>query len=75
MRRFVGTVRKHMDAILAFHSTRLTYAISEGLNRVAKIVKNRASGFRDLPPFADLIMLVIGDVDIPAQIPAKFRTA
>jgi transposase len=74
LRRFVNTVRKHMDAILAFTRTRLTNAISEGLNRVAKIVKNRASGFRNLEPFADLIMLVIGDVDIPAQIPTKFRT-
>lgn len=74
LRRFVETVRKHMDAILAFTRTRLTNAISEGLNRVAKIVKNRASGFRNLPPFADLIMLVIGDVDIPGQIPTKFRT-
>ena len=63
-----------MDAILAFTKTRLTNAISERLNRVAKIVKNRASGFRTLEPFADLIMLVIGDVDIPAQIPSKFRT-
>lgn len=74
MRRFVATVRKHLDAILAFTRTRLTNAISEGLNRIAKIVKNRASGFRDLPPFADLIMLVIGNVDIPGQIPTKFRT-
>ena len=74
LRRFVATVRKHMDAILAFTRTRLTNAISEGLNRVAKIVKNRASGFRNLPPFADLIMLVIGDVDIPGQLPTKFRT-
>ena len=74
LRRFVATVRKHMDAILAFTETRLTNAISEGLNRVAKIVKNRASGFRTLEPFADLIMLVIGDVDIPAQIPSRFRT-
>jgi len=74
LRRFVAIVRKHMDAILAFTKTRLTNAISEGLNRVAKIVKNRASGFRTLEPFADLIMLVIGDVDIPAQIPSRFRT-
>ena len=74
LRRFVATVRKHMDAILAFTKTRLTNAISEGLNRVAKIVKNRACGFRTLEPFADLIMLVIADVDIPAQIPSKFRT-
>jgi transposase len=74
LRRFVGTVRRHEDAILAFTSTRLTNAVSEGLNRVAKIVKNRAGGFRNLTPFADLIMLVIGDVDIPEQIPTKFRT-
>jgi len=67
-------VRRHEDTILAFTRTRLTNAVSEGLNRVAKIVKNRASGFRDLPPFADLIMLVSGDVDIPEQIPTKFRT-
>jgi len=66
MRRFVGTLRQHMDAILAFTSTRLTNAISEGLNHVAKIVKNRASGFRDLPSSTGLIMLVIGDVDLPA---------
>lgn len=72
LRRFVATVRKHMDAILAFTRTRLTNAIGEGLNRLVKIVKNRASDFGK--PFADLTMLVIGDVDIPGQIPTRFRT-
>jgi hypothetical protein len=47
---------------------------AEGLNRVIRIVKNRASGFRSLPAFIDMIFLTVGDVDLPAQIPVKFRT-
>ncbi len=74
IRRFVKTVRKHLDAVIAYSDTRLTNAISEGINRIAKIVKNRASGFRHLEAFADMILLTIGDVDIPAQIPRRFRT-
>ena len=45
----------------------------DGLNRIIKIVKNRASGFRSLNAFTDMIYLTVGDLDIPAQIPAKFR--
>jgi len=74
LRKFVRTVRKHADGILAFVETHLTNAAAEGINRIVRMVKNRASGFRDLDPFADLIFLCVGDVDIPAQIPAKFRT-
>ncbi len=74
MKKFVETVQRYYDGILAFIDTGLTNAIAEGLNRVVKIVKNRASGFRALDPFADLIYLTAGDVDIPAHIPPKFRT-
>jgi transposase len=74
MRKFVQTLRKNYSGVIAFIDTRLTNAVSEGLNRIVKIVKNRASGFRTLDAFADMIYLTIGDVDIPAQIPAKFRT-
>jgi transposase len=74
MKKLVATLRKYQDGILAFVNTRLTNAVSEGLNRIVKIVKNRASGFRDLPPFADMIYLTVGDLDIPAQIPRRFRT-
>ena len=51
----------------------MTNAVAEGINRIVKIVKNRASGFRHLQPFADMIYLTVGDLDIPAQIPGKFR--
>lgn len=74
LRKLVATLRKYQDGILAFVELRITNAISEGLNRIVKIVKNRASGFRDLSPFADMIYLTVGNVDIPAQIPQRFRT-
>ena len=73
MRTFAKTLRKHKDRILTFIETRLTNAVSEGLNRIIKIVKNRASGFRTLQAFEDMIFLTVGDVDIPGQIPLRFR--
>jgi transposase len=74
IRKFVHTIRKHIDRILPYIDSRLTNAIAEGLNRIIKIVKNRASGFRTLQAFRDMIFLTVGDVDIPAQIPLNFHT-
>jgi transposase len=75
MKDFALMLRRHADHILPFVITRLTNAMSEGINRVIKIVKNRASGFANLEAFTDIIFLTVGDVDIPAQIPEQFRTA
>jgi transposase len=75
LRRFVRTIRKHHDNIITFiESNGLTNAAAEGINRIIKIVKNRASGFRSVQAFSDLIYLTVGDIDIPAQIPARFHT-
>jgi transposase len=74
MKKFVGTLRNHYEGVVAFIDTGLTNATAEGLNRIVKIVKNRASGFRNLEAFSDMIYLTVGDVDIPAHIPSKFRT-
>ena len=74
LRKFVDTLRKHTENILTFIDSRLTNATAEGLNRIIRIVKNRASGFRTVQAFVDLIYLAIGDVDIPAQIPERFHT-
>ena len=74
MRKLVNTLRKHSTHIVSFVHTHLTNAVAEGLNRIIKIVKNRASGFRTLDAFTDMIFLTVGDVDIPAQIKPKFRT-
>ena len=75
LRSFVRTIKKHHDNIITFiESGGLTNAIAEGLNRIIGIVKNRASGFRSVQALTDLIYLTVGDIDIPAQIPARFRT-
>lgn len=74
MRKFARTLREHQADILPFIETRLTNATGEGINRVLQMVKQRASGFANLDAFTDLIFLVAGDVDIPAQIPERFRT-
>ncbi len=73
LRQFVGTVRNHFDNIVAFTDRNLTNAVGEGLNRIVKIVKNRASGYRNLSSFADMIYLTVGDLDIPAHIPSDLR--
>ncbi len=73
IKTFVKTIRKHKNRLLPFVENRLTNAVSEGLNRIIKIVKNRASGFRTLGAFSDLIYLTVGDLDIPGQIPVRFQ--
>ena len=75
LRTFVGTLRTHLVHILAFIDRPLTNAVGEGLNRIVKMVKNRASGYRHLDHFADMIYLTVGDLDIPAQIPSQFAYA
>ena len=72
LQKFVGTFRKLQKHVLPFISTRLTNAKAEGINRIVKIVKNRASGFKHLEAFANMIYLTIGDLNIPDQIPARF---
>jgi transposase len=74
IRKFVKTIKTHFHRILTFIPTRLTNAIGEGINRIIKIIKNRASGFKNLSAFIDMIFLTVGDVDIPAQYPKNFRT-
>lgn len=74
LKTFVKTLRKNYQHVITFIERPLTNAVGEGLNRIIKIVKNRASGFRNLASFTDLIYLVVGDLDIPAHIPSKLRT-
>jgi len=74
IKKFVKTIRRHKHRILPFVETGLSNAISEGLNRIIKIIKNRASGFRNLTAFTDMIYLTVGDLDIPARFHKNFRT-
>jgi transposase len=74
LRKFVSMLRRNLPGILAFVTRRLTNAISEGTNRIIRIVQNRASGYGTLEAFSDMIFLTVGDLNIPAQIPTRFRT-
>jgi len=70
---FIGTLNANFEKFLAFVEHDLTNAVAEGLNRIIKIVKNRASGYRNLNAFTDIIYLVVGDFDIPAHVPSNLR--
>ena len=74
MRTFVNTLREHSANVLTYIERSLTNAVGEGINRIVKIAKNRASGFRGLHNFADMIYLIVGDLDIPEQIPSTLKT-
>jgi len=74
MRGFVETLRNHLPYIISYVSTRLTNAKGEGINRLLRMVNNRASGFATLEAFIDVIMLEVGDVDIPESFPKRFQT-
>ncbi len=74
MRAFVTTLRHHHDNIITYIERSLTNAVAEGINRIVKIAKNRASGFRGLHNFADMIYLIVGDLDIPEHIPSTLKT-
>jgi transposase len=73
IRNFVHTLRNHLHHILPFIDKPITNAKAEGINRIIRLVKNRASGFRNLDAFTDMIFLTVGDLDLPDQIPARFR--
>jgi transposase len=73
MGKFVGTLRRYLPNILTYLERSLTNAAAEGINRLVKMAKNRASGYRGVEAFADMIYLLVGDLDIAAQIPASPR--
>jgi len=74
MKDFVNTLINHWENIIAYIGIPITNAMAEGINRVIRQVKNRASGFKNFHAFTDMIYLVVGDLNIPERIPAKFRT-
>jgi len=60
-----------------FRSSKCAQAVSghsRPVFRVVRMVNNRASGYRHLDAFSDMIYLAAGDLDLPEQIPDRFRT-
>jgi len=74
MKKFVNTLRRYKDNILTYMERSLTNAVAEGINRKVKLAKHRASGYHGVAAFADMIYLIIGDLDIPAHVPSNLRS-
>jgi transposase len=74
VRKFVNTLRTYKDNILTYIERSLTNAVAEGINRKVKLAKHRASGYRGVEAFADMIYLIVGDLDIPAHVPSPLRS-
>jgi transposase len=72
LKKFARTLENHWDGVMASVSG-ITNAVAEGLNRVIRMTKNRASGYRSTDNFANMIYLIIGDLDLPGQIPTINR--
>jgi transposase len=74
MRKFVNTLRNYQENILTYIERALTNAPAEGINRLVKMAKDRASGYRGVEAVADMIYLLVGDLDIPAHIPSSLKS-
>jgi transposase len=74
LKKYARTLRRHFKQVIAYVQRRLTNAVAEGLNRVIRMLNNRASGFGRLESLADMIYLMVGDLDIPSQISPRYRT-
>ncbi|MCB9703054.1 MAG: transposase [Myxococcales bacterium] len=59
------TIAEHFDGIVAYVEVGLTNAITEGLNRKARVVTSRSYGFRRLASFASMLLLCCGGITLP----------
>jgi len=65
MRDFAWLVKRHKEGILNYFRARVTNASVEGMNRKAKVVSQRAYGYRTVPTFQTALYHVLGGLPIP----------
>jgi transposase len=63
--RLAGTMRKHLDGILAFIDSRLTNARLEGTNNKVRLISHRAFGFHSAQPLIAMIYLCCSNITLP----------
>jgi transposase len=71
IKKFVGMVRRHWDNILTYFRLPLSNAVSEGLNRKARVLSHRAYGYRTASTFRLALYHYLGDLPLP-QITHEF---
>ncbi|MBM4043110.1 MAG: ISL3 family transposase [Planctomycetes bacterium] len=65
MRDFAWMIRNHEEQILNYFKVPITNAAVEGMNRKAKVVSQRAYGYRTVGTFQLALYHVLGDLPMP----------
>jgi len=63
--RAAETIAKHFDGVVAYLEVGATNALTEGLNRKARVVTSRAYGFRRVKSFMSMLLLCCGGIVLP----------
>lgn len=63
--RAAETIAEHFDGVVAYLEVGATNAITEGLNRKARVVTSRAYGFRRIKSFMSMLLLCCGGIVLP----------
>ena len=65
MRDFAWLVKRHKEGILGYFRAMVTNASVEGMNRKAKVVSQRAYGYKSVPTFQLALYHVLGGLPTP----------
>jgi len=65
MRDFAWMVKRRKEGVLNHFRVRVTNASVEGMNRKAKVVSQRAYGYRTVPTFQTALYHVMGGLPMP----------
>lgn len=65
MRDFAWMLRRHEDGVLSYFKSRVSNGAVEGMNRKAKVVSQRAYGYRTFKTFALALYHVMADLPMP----------
>ena len=71
MRDFAWMLRRHEEGILSYFETQINNGAVEGMNRKAKVLSQRAYGYRTFKTFSLALYHVLGDLPMP-ELTHKF---
>jgi transposase len=71
-KKLAGTIRKHKKGILAYVTTLLTNARSEGFNNKLRMIARRAFGFHRADSLIGMLFLCCGGIQVTPQFPGPW---
>lgn len=78
IKEFVALVERHWDGIIAWHTSRLSNGLLEGINSLVQAAKARARGYRNKQNMITIIYLTAAKLPLPSvanPTPAYLPTA